>query len=180
MKTIPLSFLKIPGIPINSHPGAFGCARKYNFHEGIDLYGSPGDSVYACRDGIVVAKGAFTGPSTGTDWWLDTDAVIIQDEDGYYVYGEVRSDLNVGVQVRAGDEIAKLTPVLPAHKYRPDIPGHSTTMLHLERYSAEYDVSLGWSSWNKLADRPKYLLDPTPALINILRHSPRPINFLTL
>ena len=32
----PVNLNKIRGLPINSHPGAFGCARKYNFHEGID------------------------------------------------------------------------------------------------------------------------------------------------
>jgi murein DD-endopeptidase MepM/ murein hydrolase activator NlpD len=39
-------------IPINSHPGAFGCHRRYNVHEGIDLYGKEGDPVYAISSGV--------------------------------------------------------------------------------------------------------------------------------
>ncbi len=176
----PQNFEKHRGIPINSHPGAFGCARKHNFHEGVDLYGTEGDWVYAIRDGVVVSNEQFTGLGLCMAWWNDTDAVLVQDEDGYYVYGEIKSPLKVGQTVGAGDKIGHMIPVLPPEKHRPDIPQHSVTMLHLERYNNKYDVSIGWSSWNHREDRPEYLEDPTPELIKILTSKRIRVDLLTL
>ena len=176
----PIDIDKFRGLPINSHPGAFGCARKFNFHEGIDLYGSPGDGVFAIRDGVVVANMPFTGPKTGYGWWLDTDAILVKDDTGYYVYGELKSDLKVGDNVEANQKIGQLVPVLEDYKTRNDIPGHSVTMLHLERYSLDYDIYGGWSSWDKRENRPKYLIDPTLDLINILTNLGLRVNFLPL
>jgi hypothetical protein len=181
MKTwFPINFEKIRGIPINSHPGAFGCARRYNFHEGIDLYGKPGDWVYAIRDGEVISNKPFTGASVGFGWWLETDALLIQDEDGFYVYGEIKSELKPGDKVKAGQKIAELVPVLPPEKFRPDIPGHSVTMLHLERYSNDYDTAFEWSSWEHRDLRPPYLQDPTNDLIKTLTYKKKPVKLLTL
>lgn len=178
-KWFPIGFEEIRGIPINSHPGAFGCARRHNFHEGVDLYGRPGQWVYAIRPGVVVKNMPFTGPSTGFDWWLETDALMIKDDEGYYVYGELTSPLKEGYEVSPGDKIGELVPVLPASKIRLDIPEHSVTMLHLERYDLSYDPSMGWASWDAWANRPKYLQDPTPELISILREKKRYPKFLT-
>lgn len=177
--TFPILPHKLRGIPINSHPGAFGCARKYNFHEGIDLYGEPEDSVYAIRDGEVISNARFTGASEGHPWWLETDAVLVKDEDGYYVYGELFSHLKAGDKVKSGDLIGKLTPVLTPDKFRPDIPKHSVTMLHLERWSNAYDPATGWSAWQTRETRPIYLLDPTQELVNILIDTKQPFEFLT-
>ena len=176
----PINFEKIRGIPINSHPGAFGCARKYNFHEGVDLYGEKGDWVYAIRDGVVLDNRKFTGASVGMDWWLETDAILVGDMDGFYVYGELKSNLKIGDRVKAGNKIGELTPVLPPEKHRADIPEHSVTMLHLERYNNLYDPSMGWSAWDKRENRPRYLEDPTKELINILTEKKRPVKLLTL
>lgn len=184
--TFPVDITKFRGIPINSHPGAFGCARKYNFHEGVDLYGSPGDIVYSISGGEVISNLPFTGPSEGHPWWLPTNAVLVRNfiDDGYFVYGELASSLTPGTIVNSGDQIGTLLPVLPPEKYRQDIPGHSVTMLHLERWNSCYDISTGWSSWNSRESRPKYLQDPTPILINILfsSYQPTPLTnaFLTL
>lgn len=176
----PINFEKIRGIPINSHPGAFGCARKHNFHEGIDLYGKEGDWVYAIRDGVVITNIKFTGPSVGFPWWLETNALLIQDEEGYYVYGEIKSDLKAGDKVKAGQKIAEMIPVLPPEKFRPDIPEHSVTMLHLERYNEYYYPDMGWSSWEHREDRPTYLEDPTQDLIKVLTEKKKPVKLLTL
>ena len=176
----PINLEKNRGIPINSHPGAFGCARKYNFHEGIDLYGSPGDIVYAIRPGVVISNLPFTGPSEGHPWWLETNALLIQDEEGYYVYGELISNLKNGDIVTTGQNIGSLTPVLPNHKLRLDIPCHSTTMLHLERWDDTYDIDTGWSAWDTRESRPKYLQDPTTTLINILTERRREVKLLTI
>ena len=176
----PLNFEKVRGIPINSHPGAFGCARKHNFHEGVDLYGKEGDWVYAIRDGVVVTNIKFTGPSVGFPWWLETNALLIQDEEGYYVYGEIKSDLKAGDKVKVGQKIAEMVPVLPPEKFRPDIPEHSVTMLHLERYNEFYYREMGWSSWEHREDRPVYLEDPTQDLIKTLTDKKRQVKLLTL
>ena len=176
----PINFEKIRGIPINSHPGAFGCPRKYNFHEGVDMYGEKGDWVYCIRNGIVISNEKFTGASVGFNWWLETNALLIQDEDGFYVYGEITSNLKVGDKVLSGDKIGEITPVLPIEKLRPDIPEHSVSMLHLERYDNSYSPKMGWSSWGKRELRPKYLQDPTQELINTLTNKKRKVKLLTL
>ena len=179
-RRFPLNVDMFPGIPINAHPGAFGCARKHNFHEGIDLYGKPGQWVHAFRAGKVISNLPFTGPSVGHDWWLPTNAVLVKDEDGYWVYGELTSTLKEGDVIESGDLIGKLTPVLPDSKLRLDIPGHSVTMLHLERWDNTYDPSTGWSSWNTRESRPKYLQDPTLPLVDILQSKKLFFKFLTL
>lgn len=179
-KWFPINFEKIRGIPINSHPGAFGCARRHNFHEGVDLYADKGDWVCAIRDGVVVENKKFTGPSVGCPWWLETDALLIEDSEGFYVYGELKSNRKVGETIESGSKIGELVPVLPSNKLRQDIPEHSVTMLHLERYDKTYDPKNGWSSWETWATRPKYLQDPTQELINILTSKKRPVKLLTL
>lgn len=176
----PQSLEKHRGIPINSHPGAFGCARKYNFHEGVDLYGDKGDYIYAIKSGTVVANAPFTGPATGYHWWLDTNAVTVQDDSGFFVYGELYSTLKVGDQVSRGSKIGELVPVLPEHKYRADIPAHSVTMLHLERYNTSYSPDMGWASWDERKLRPSYLEDPTPFLIKSLTDRRREVKLLVL
>jgi hypothetical protein len=167
------------GFPLNAHPGAFGCTRKHDIHTGIDLYGKPDQVVYNIRDGIVVKTGPFTGPQVGYPWWLDTDAVLVKDDEGMYLYGELKSDLKVGQVIKSGEIVGKLTPVLPDHKHRPDIPGHSTTMLHLERYTLDYNVEEDWAAWFTRVERPSYLLDPTIDLIKILTDKRREYKLLT-
>jgi hypothetical protein len=176
----PINTQKNHGIPINSHPGAFGCARKYNFHEGVDLYGKEGDWVYAINDGIVTANEQFTGPEIGYPWWLNTDAVTIKSDTEYFVYGELKSHLKVGDFVTAGSKIGELVPVLPPDKIRADIPKHSNVMLHLEKWNFKYDPEIGWSPWLTREDRPVWLEDPTNDLINILIKNYRRLELLTL
>lgn len=168
------------GIPINSHPGAFGNARKFNFHEGVDLYGKEGDWVLAMLDGEVISNEAFTGPSVGHDWWLPTDAVTIYNSEAgtYYVYGELKSDLKVGEFVKMGQKIGELVPVLPPEKIRKDIPQHSNVMLHLEKWNNKYPGE--WKAWKTRDDRPEWLEDPTNDLIQALTKKHLPVKLLTL
>jgi hypothetical protein len=139
-----------------------------------------GDWVYAIRSGVVVANMNFTGASVGFPWWLETNALLVKDEEGYYVYGELRSELKAGDRVLSGNRIGEMIPVLPPEKFRPDIPGHSTTMLHLERYNNLYRPEMGWSSWETRESRPEYLEDPTLSLINVLTEKKRGVKLLTL
>tara|TARA_R110002167_G_scaffold45083_1_gene135548 strand:- start:24523 stop:25065 length:543 start_codon:yes stop_codon:yes gene_type:complete len=168
------------GLPINNHPGAFGNARKYNFHEGIDLYGKEGDWVLAMNAGVVVSNQAFTGPNVGHDWWLPTDAVTVKSDTEYFVYGELKSDLKVGDTVKEGQLIGKLVPVLPPEKIRSYIPEHSNVMLHLEKWNFKYDPVVGWKPWTTRDDRPEWLEDPTNDLITALNRRLLPIKLLSI
>ena len=180
MSWFPINTQKNRGIPINSHPGAFGNARKFNFHEGVDLYGKEGDWVYAINDGIVVSNESFTGPNVGHEWWLPTDAVTIKSDTEYFVYGELKSDLKVGDIIKSGSKIGELVPVLPPEKIRADIPNHSNVMLHLEKWNFKYDPEVGWKPWLTRDDRPEWLEDPTNDLISILSKIHRKVELLTL
>ena len=178
MRRYPINPQYDRGLPINAHPGAFGNARKYNFHEGIDLYGKEGDRVYAIDPGVVISNERFTGPSVGHPWWLETDAVTIKSETGYFVYGELKSDLKVGDEVKSGSVIGRLVPVLPPEKLRLDIPNHSVTMLHLEKWNFKYPGT--WKPWNTREDRPEWLEDPTPDLIEMLTKNHQKVKLLTM
>jgi hypothetical protein len=180
MKRFPLNLQYNQGIPINAHPGAFGAARKHNFHEGVDLYGKEGMSVYAINDGVVVTNEPFTGPAVGHDWWLPTDAVTVKSDTEYFVYGELKSHLKPGDEVRSGQIIGSLVPVLPPSKIRSYIPKHSNVMLHLEKWNFKYDVQKGWKPWLTREDRPEWLEDPTNDLITILLHNYRRLELLTV
>ena len=180
MSWFPLNFELNRGIPINSHPGAFGNARKHNFHEGVDLYGKEGDWVNAIHSGIVISNEAFTGPNVGHDWWLPTDAVTIKSDTEYFVYGEIKSPLKVGDTVKMGEVIGHLVPVLSVEKIRSWIPKHSNVMLHLEKWNFKYNPEVGWRAWTTRDDRPEWLEDPTFDLVKILAEKYRKIELLTL
>jgi phosphopantothenoylcysteine decarboxylase len=160
-----------PGIPINFHPGAFGFHRKFCYHTGVDLYAkTPGASVFAVEGGTVINIEHFTGPQDGTPWWNNTEAILVEGRSGVVCYGEVELlpylDIKVGSKVRRGQPIAKVAQVLPDHKFRPDIPGHSTSMLHFELYRAgTKQCSHSWKH-----DKPMhgYMTDPTPLLMEAI------------
>lgn len=101
-------------IPTGDALGAFGVTRKHDMHTGVDLYCNEGDEVRAMCDGKIVAIEWFTGPSVQMPWWNDTQAVAIRSNFGTINYGEVKanSDFKVGDNVKAGDLIGWVTPVL--------------------------------------------------------------------
>ena len=150
------------GIPINHHPGAFGFRRAKNHHTGVDLYTEDGADVLAVEDGVVVKVDVFTGPKAGHDWWEETYAIMVEGNSGVVNYGEVnKPTLNVGDEVQAGDVITTVKRVLFKDKFRKDIPGHSTSMLHLELYKTG---TREFAHWHDLTKNP-YLLDPTVYLL---------------
>ena len=154
-----------PGIPINFHPGAFGFPRKQgqSKHTGVDLYSTHGDPVYAVEDGIVVNVEPFTGPQDNSPWWLDTDAVLVEGKSGVICYGEVIPKVKVGDKVSADEIIAHVSTVIPEGKERPDIPGHSRSMLHLELYDrGTKAASTSWVQGRETLG----LKDPTPHLLS--------------
>lgn len=163
-----------PGIPINYHPGAFGFQRRVNPHTGIDLYSTKDAPVFAVENGIIVNVEPFTGPKDDSPWWNDTDAVLIEGASGVVCYGEIQSNyLDIPTTVRRGDVIGFVKMVLREGKNRPDIPGHSRSMLHLELYA--HGVALASTSWTQGRQILK-MIDPTPHLIAA---EGAPTNFLT-
>lgn len=154
-------------LPINPHPGSFGAVRKFDIHKGVDLYCHEGYNVYAVESGEIIEWGIFTGPEADCPWWNETGYILVQGKSGFVIYGEV--DLTIvkmlgRVPVTAGQRIATVKAVLPPEKIRPDIPGHSNAMLHLELLNEYVDPTRKSSDWELNQPRPKWLLDPTAYL----------------
>jgi len=155
----------IRGIPVGSHPGAFGAMRKHDRHCGVDLYCNNGTPVVLVEDGRVVSIEPFTGKDAGCPWWLDTKVVKVEGASGVVCYGEIepRDYVQVGKVYRKGCQIGNVIPVLKPEKHRPDIPGHSCCMLHLQMFShGTYNLKDEFNSHEELPD---YIIDPTPYLL---------------
>jgi phosphopantothenoylcysteine decarboxylase len=163
----PLDPSHCSGIPTN-HPGGFGFARKLSRHTGVDLYTWHGEPVSAMEGGTIVNIEPFTGPSDGSPWWNNTNAVLIEGRSGVICYGEIapRAGRKSGQKVKRGDMIGQVLQVVKDGKERPDIVGHSKAMLHVELYKhGRHDAS---TSWKLDAPQHDYMLDPTPLLIDSL------------
>jgi murein DD-endopeptidase MepM/ murein hydrolase activator NlpD len=126
------SFSEMPagstGLPVAPHPGAYSAVRRFDVHEGVDLYAPHGMVVSAVEDGVVVDIEIFTGPAVETPWWRETYAMTVEGASGRVVYGEIRPEVEVGGQVKAGDRLGTVVQVLRKDKGRP------MAMLHLELY----------------------------------------------
>mmetsp|Transcript_7597 Transcript_7597/g.11280 ORF Transcript_7597/g.11280 Transcript_7597/m.11280 type:complete len:175 (+) Transcript_7597:19-543(+) len=161
------------GIPISkNHPGRFGAIRKHDIHTGVDLYCEENDVVYAVESGIVINVEDFTGPKAGSDWWLDTEAVLVKGPSGMICYGELKSLVKKGDTIKSGDQLGLIRPVLKTHKKRDDIPGHSRCMLHIELYE---DKAIESVEWPLSSSMPSTLKDITPFL---LKHRPSKLPLL--
>ena len=84
-------------------------------HPALDIAGSPGEAVYACRDGVVADK-----------WWdrLWGNVIVLEHDDGYRSTCAGLNTLKlveVGDAVRAGDVISAVAPTLPCE---PGLPAH--------------------------------------------------------
>jgi len=154
-------------VPVGKHPGAFGAVRKHDRHCGVDLYCYQDCPVYAVESGVVVAIENFTGARAGCPWWLDTRAIKIEGASGVVCYGEILEyqRLAIGTSVSAGSYLGNVVPVLPSEKFRPDIPGHSCSMLHLQLY--EHGMLHKDGDWGRDTEIPKGVLDPTPYLTGL-------------
>lgn len=149
-------------LPRFYEPGAFGAVRKFDIHEGVDVYTHDGADVYAVEDGTVTAIYEFTGKKADCDWWNETWCIKVERKSGVITYGELKqpSIVNVGDKVRAGKVIGHVTPVLRPEKYRPDIRNHFVAMLHVELRKETCHLD----GWKLDGERDKRLLDPTPYL----------------
>lgn len=152
-------------LPLPPHPGAFGVARKFHVHEGVDLYCAPNTVVRAIEDGQIVNIIAFTGANAEppSPHWHDTKAVLVEGASGVIVYGEIRPEtrLTVGQNVRCGERIGFVIPVLKTDKGRP------MTMLHLELHDHGTRDAFEWAV-NGI--KPPSLRDPTEGLLAISRN----------
>lgn len=156
------------GLPVSGHPGSFGHRRKHDVHTGIDLYCVEGTLVFPVEPGSVVDIIPFTGPKAACpsfpdqSWWNDTSAVLVQGKSGLVVYGEIKPDpdLEIGQKVW-GQPLGTVIPVLPKGKERPDIPGHSRAMLHLELWSCQEDCNAVGGIWKLTEPKPNGLQNPT-------------------
>jgi len=180
----PLSALSedFSGIPVGNHPGAFGNIRKRGGrHCGVDLYCKKRSLVTAVEHGVVVDVEQFTGKAVGSPWWNDTWAVKILGASGIVCYGGIDtfSSIKVGATVLRGNAIGRVIPVLPDDKLRPDIPGHSTSMLHFQLYN--HDMIHKDEDLASDQDSPPIgVLDPTPLLIEAIESYGGAVNKLTM
>lgn len=149
--------------------------RKHDIHTGVDLYCRENDRVLAMEPGVIVDIVDFTGSKVldkegkPMDWWNDTKAVLVKGASGVIVYGEIIPYMvQVGQKLAVGAALGTVTPVLPDDKLRPDIPHHSTSMLHIELYTTEKaEKDFRWGAWNVGDPQPEGLLDPTSKLKEI-------------
>lgn len=145
-------------IPSDNHAGAFGVTRKNHIHEGVDLYTETHNPVYAMESGTVVCIKPFTGISAGSDWWNDTQCIMISGDSGVLNYGELTIDtLFVGDRVSKGQYLGKIETVLKIDKGLP------MSMLHFERYIIGTVEPI--TEWSLNMDQPTTLCDPSLLLI---------------
>ena len=155
-------FTKNIRVPNSKHEGGFGYVRKNHIHEGVDLYQPPETNVYALETGVVVGIFPFTGKSVGSNWWNDTDCVMISGESGVLNYGEIKVDqhVSVGATVIAGQLIGSIVQVLKKNKGKP------MAMLHFERYAVGTTEPI--KEWSLNSAQPSQLCNPTMLLSRAL------------
>lgn len=154
---------KIPAIPPINHVGDFAYRRSFYYHPGIDLYCPSLTIVQSIEDGVVVHIEHFTGAEANppSPWWNDTWAVMVEGESGVIGYCELMYDarLTVGTEVKSGDIVGAIIPVLKKDK------GNGTTMLHLEHYVTG---TRNHVTWVLDTPQPKELLNPRELLEKLL------------
>jgi hypothetical protein len=148
------------GLPIGKHPGAFLATRKHAPHTGVDLYTSDREPVFAMHDGEIISIEDFTGKFDKSTWWEDTRCILIRHWFGVVCYGEIDNSVGGG-WVRKGQHIGFVKRVLKKGKERPDIPGHSLSMLHVELYPEGQERASRTYELDK-----DILKDPTPFLVD--------------
>ena len=116
------------------------------------------------QSGVIVNIGIFTGKEVNSDWWNTTWFVMIECEYGVINYGEImpKDGLYTGQEIKEGDLIGKVIPVLKKDKGRP------MNMLHIELY--EKGTSINIKSWCLDTPKPPHLKDPLVLLAPFLNN----------
>lgn len=148
-------------VPVGS-VGDFGAKRSFYYHPGIDIYCDSNQEVVAIEDGVVVKFEQFTGANANppSPWWNDTWSVLVEGESGVIGYCELvmADELDIGMEIKAGDPIGNIIPVLKKDK------GNGTNMLHLELYETG---TRNHVTWVLKSPKPRQLLNPRPLLEKI-------------
>ena len=132
-------------------------------HPGIDLYCAEGQEVCAIEAGRVVHIENFTGPNATppSPWWNETWSILVESKSGALGYCELKPlpHIHEGMQIKEGDVIATIVPVLKRDK------GNGTTMLHFEHYlpGTQHHVT-----WVLDAEKPVELLNSRILLEKLL------------
>lgn len=147
-------------VPKAPSQGAFGVARKHDVHTGVDLYTHNGAPVRALQAGEVVKIEDFTGAKAQSPWWNETQAVLVENDEGVIVYGEMtpKDGLSVGSKIQAGDLLGQVKQVLKKDKGK-----NPPSMLHLE-YMRKGSRDTLW--WQLGEPQPASLLSPDVLLSN--------------
>jgi hypothetical protein len=132
--------------------GQFGAVRKFDIHSGLDLYAHAGTEVVCIEDCKVIDVFQFTGTNVESSWWNDTWAVMTSGASGVVLYGELQPCIDIGSELRQGDTVGRLLPVLKRDKGLP------MCMLHIEHYAA--GTTEICNPWYKLEEKEEKLLDP--------------------
>lgn len=126
--------------------GAFGASRDGGSrkHAGCDLYGNPGDTLYAIADGTLIQQPYL--------FYCDTDALEVRHGKRVVRYGEIRSKSGVNLDnIRVGQPLARIGKLSCYHQ----------SMLHFELYAGTVTGTLsGGGVFRRRSD----LLDPTSFL----------------
>ena len=114
----------------------FGKPRSTTrLHAGCDLYGAPGDPIFAIDDGVVDSVSSYYN-----DTWQVTVVHEFEIKKGHKViarYGEVNKNnilVSVGDKVTKGQKIAEIGLLIP---YVEQPKGEKRGMLHFEMYTGE-------------------------------------------
>ena len=144
----------IEKVPKAGEAGYFGVKRKFDIHTGIDLYTEEGEPVYSLYHGTIVAIENFTGESAGSPWWNETNSVLVENEHGVILYGELEPNPNIKI----GDVIEPDTLLGNVKRVlKKDKGKNPTSMLHIEHYTVGTRESV-W--WNIGSEQPENLLNP--------------------
>ena len=106
--------------------------EQWQTHPALDIAGSPGEAVYACRDGEVA------------DAWCDRlwgNVIAIDHGDGWqsrYCGLNTLNLVEVGQAVKAGDVISAVAPSVPCEA---DLPAHIHFELTKDGEAAEFPIA---------------------------------------
>lgn len=151
----------IAPVPKPGDAGFFGAVRKHDIHTGIDLYTEDGAAVYATYHGTVVAIEKFTGEHAGSPWWNNTFSILVENEYGVMVYGELEplESIVVGMDVTVDMPLGYVKRVLIDDKGK-----NPPAMLHIELYDKGTKESVWWRLGE---EKPPNLRDPSILLSSL-------------